>query len=272
MDVLNEPSHSDPFARPLTQLRGVGPERAAQLGRLGLKTIGDLLLHRPRRYEDRRHVLSIAQLELGRPSAVRGTIVALGLKRYARGRKSVFEIILDDGTARLHCRWWNLPYMQNYFQSGDEVLVFGKVLALEPRAIDHPETEVIDSGADASIHLDRIAPVYSLTEGLPQLRSLLWRCLEAVAKHIPEPWPAELAPQFQSRRSAIQSLHFPAELPEAEAARRRLALDELVALQLSLLHRRQTLVAGAGRSLLRRQPADQTISASARFSADPCAD
>src|SRR5947209_20376515 len=90
-----------PLARPLRELRGVGTERQAQLARLELFTVEDLLLHRPRRYEDRRHFRSIAELQLDEPATTRGTIVALGLKRYRGGGKSVFEIILDDGTARL---------------------------------------------------------------------------------------------------------------------------------------------------------------------------
>src|SRR5262249_46304342 len=158
----------------LDDLRGVGHERGAQLARLKLHTLGDLLLHRPRRYEDRRHSQRIAALRLGQPATVRGRVVALGLKTYRQRTKSVFELILDDGSARLHCRWWNLPFMQKYFQPGDDVFVFGKPSSLRPRTIDHPETEVIAAGEDSNIHINRIAPVYPLTEGLPQrwLRSL----------------------------------------------------------------------------------------------------
>lgn len=234
----------DPLARALAQLRGVGPERSTQLARLGLHTVGDLLLHRPRRHEDRRLILSIAGLRLHEPATVRGQIVALGLKTFSKGRKSVFEFILDDGTARLHCRWWNLPFMQNYFEQGDEVLVFGKPLALKPRTMDHPETEVIEGGAESSIHINRVAPVYPLTDGLPQrwLRSLIWRALEEYGEHVAEPWPPTLAPGCLSRRQAVQSLHFPAELTEAAEARRRLALDELVDLQSAIQKRRKTLL------------------------------
>ncbi len=133
---------------PLTELRGVGAERAAQLARLKLHTVADLLLHRPRRYEDRRRVHEIAALTVDEPATVRGQIVALGIKRYAHGFKSIFEFILEDGTARLHCRWWNLPFMEHYFQQGNEVLVYGKINSLRPRTMDHPETEVIENGAE----------------------------------------------------------------------------------------------------------------------------
>src|SRR5689334_10546935 len=87
--------------QPVTSLWGVGGERAAQLARLDVRTVEDLLLHRPRRYEDRRHFRRIAELTPEEPATARGTIVALGLKRFRGGGKSVFEIFLDDGSARL---------------------------------------------------------------------------------------------------------------------------------------------------------------------------
>jgi ATP-dependent DNA helicase RecG len=240
---------SPPFtlATPLELLRGVGRERAAQLARLKLHSVGDLLLHRPRRYEDRRHFLDIAALRLGEPATVRGKVVALGLNTYAKRTKSVFELILDDGSARLHCRWWNLPFLQKYFRPGDDVFVFGKPNSLRPRTIDHPETEVVVAGEDSSIHLNRIAPVYPLTEGLPQrwLRSLLWRLLDQFEPLIHEPWPAQFLNGFPSRARAIRLLHFPAELPEAELARQRLALDEFIELQLAIQRRRIHLQASA---------------------------
>ena len=238
--------------RPVTSLWGVGAERAAQLARLDIHTIEDLLLHRPRRYEDRRHFRKIAELTKDEPATARGTIVALGLRRFRGGGKSVFEIILDDGSARLHCRWWNLPFMQNYFAMGDEVFVYGKLSETKPRVMTHPETEVIEGGEESFIHINRIAPVYPLTEGLPQrwLRGLIWRTLEKFERHIAEPWPSltccrhpvgssEISSSgkmpearcFLPRANAIHMTHFPEELTDVEIARQRLALDEFIELQ-----------------------------------------
>jgi ATP-dependent DNA helicase RecG len=247
-------------------LSGVGPERAAQLERLKIFTVEDLLLHRPHRYEDRRHFISIAQLELKQPATVRGKIVAQGLKTFKKGTRSVFEFILDDGSARLHCRWWNLPFMEKYFQVGDEVMVFGKPNSIRPRTIDHPDTEVLEPGEDASIHLDRIVPIYPLTEGLPQrtLRSLVWRGFQQCGEMFVEPLqvgadklkvatiegaeigkPAILNLQpsipLPTRANAVHMLHFPEEMADAKIARRRLAFDELFALQVELQKRRHAL-------------------------------
>ncbi len=225
---------------PLRELRGVGQERAAQLLRLELRTVGDALLHRPRRYEDRRHFQRVADLQLQEPALVRGKIVAAGLKRWRGGGRSVFEFILDDGSGRLHCRWWNLPFMEKYFKVGDEVVVFGKPLSLRPRTIDHPETEVV-AELETSIHLNRIAPIYPLTEGLPQrwLRSLLWRLVEEFGPAVAEPHP-ELA-LTPPRADALRLIHFPEVMGDIEIGRERLALDEFVELQLAIQRRRKNL-------------------------------
>ena len=251
-----------PLATPVTQLWGVGGERAAQLARLGIHTVEDLLLHRPRRYEDRRHFRTIAELTRDEAATTRGTVVAMGLKRFRGGNKSVFELILDDGSARLHCRWWNLPFMQNYFAVGDEVFVYGKLIEIKPRTIDHPETEVIEGGEESLIHINRIAPVYPLTEGLPQrwLRGLVWRTLgklqvegcklqveKPAAARSPKPATCnlQLATTLPTRANAIHMLHFPEELTDVEIARRRLALDEFIALQIQIQARRKKFEASA---------------------------
>lgn len=233
--------------RPVTSVPGVGVERAAQLARLEIHTIEELLLHRPRRYEDRRHYRAIAELTRDEAATARGTIVAQGLKRFRGGRKSVFEFVLDDGTGRLHCRWWNLPYMAKYFAVGDEVFVFGKLVGTKPRTLDHPETEVIEDGVENAIHINRIVPVYPLTEGLPQrwLRGLIWRTLEMFESQLAEPKPTPDLKIFPARANAIRMTHFPAELTDVEIARRRLALDEFVALQREVQWRRKNFEARA---------------------------
>ncbi len=246
--------------RPVSSLYGVGPERTTQLARLEISTVGDLLLHRPRRYEDRRRFRPIAELDLGAPAITRGTIVAMGVKWFAHHTKSVFEIVIDDGTARLHCRWWNLPFMEKYFERGQEVVAFGKLAGLKPRTVDHPETEVVEGGEESVIHLNRITPVYPLTEGIPQrwLRALIWRTLAAAEPQIPEPWPGlerhavrdardgvTAGTALPTRARAIHMLHFPDSEAEAGLARQRLALDEFFELQWRIQARRRNFQARA---------------------------
>ena len=232
-----------PLATPLGEISGVGPDRAAQLGRLELRTVGDALLHRPRRYEDRRHFQPIADLKLDQPALACGRIIAAGLRRFRGGHRSVVEIILDDGSGRLHCRWWNLPFMEKYFKTGEEAVVFGKINSVRPRTMDHPETEIIQA-LETSLHLNRIVPIYPLTEGLSQrwLRSLLWRLVEQFASAVAEPRPQLRLPgPIITRAEAVRLLHFPRESGDDETGRRRLALDEFIELQWAIQTRRKNL-------------------------------
>ena len=232
-------------------LSGVGAERAEQLARLKITTVEELLLHRAHRYEDRRQARAIRELALKEPTLVRGKVIALGVKYFRKRTRSLFELILDDGSARLHCQWWNQPYMENYFRQGDEVVAFGKAKSLKPRTMDHPETEVIEGGEELSIHLNRIVPIYPLTEGITQrwLRGLIWRTLPRFKSEFAKGTVSPLSPLrgegdppgLMTREDAIEAIHFPKELNEAEQARQRLAFDELFDLQLEMQKRRRNL-------------------------------
>jgi len=247
---------------PVSVLRGATRERLALLERLGIRTVGDLLTHAPRRYEDRRHFVAVRDVRQGEPATVRGRVVAAGVNRFRSG-KSVFQLVVEDGTARLHCRWWNLPFLERLFAVGDDLLVFGRVQSLRPRTMDHPETEKVLADGEELVHLNRWVPVYPATEGLTQrvLRSLTWQALERFGDRVREPHP-ELALEgvelpapdgpdtlalgltlgrCPDRRTAIRQIHFPDDLGEAGRARSRLALDEFVELQRILQRRRRNL-------------------------------
>jgi ATP-dependent DNA helicase RecG len=236
-----------PLAAPVASVWGVGEERARLLARLDIFTVEDLLLHKPRRYEDRRAFLPIRELQLDQANTVRGKIVAAGIKRFKHGTRSMFECVFDDGTARLHCRWWQAqPWMPDWYTVGREFLIYGKPDSLKPRNIDHPETELVEPGDDEFIHVSRIVPIHPLTEGLTArvMRTLIWRALERFAGDIAEPAVGSVNPglpgtNLPGRANAIRMIHFPAELTDVEIARQRLAWDEFVVLQTQIQERRK---------------------------------
>jgi len=226
-----------------------------QLSRLGIHTVEDLLLHRPRRYEDRRKFLPIRQLEKGTAATVCGTVVAAGIKRWKQGGRSMFECIVEDGSGRLHCRWWQAyPWMEEYYTVGRQFLIFGKVEQLKPRTVDHPEVEPIEAGEEEFIHVNRIVPVHPLTEGITArvMRGMVWRVVEQFTSHPRGPVPNEPAPRLAQvpnlapdTLTAIRTLQFPDELDGVERARRRLALNEFIELQRGVLERRQKFEASS---------------------------
>ncbi|HEV2691524.1 MAG TPA: ATP-dependent DNA helicase RecG [Verrucomicrobiae bacterium] len=232
-----------PLAAPVASVWGVGEERARLLARLEIFTVEDLLLHKPRRYEDRRKFLSIRDLKPKEAATVRGTIVASGIKRFRKGTRSMFECVFEDGTARLHCRWWQAQaWMPDWYAVGREFLIYGKMDDdKKPRTFTHPETEYCEPGDDEFIHVNRIVPVHPLTEGLTArvMRSLIWRALEKFEGEIKEPAIALDLKRYPARGNAVRMIHFPQELMDVEIARQRLALDEFVGLQVQIQSRRK---------------------------------
>jgi ATP-dependent DNA helicase RecG len=243
-----EPKDS-PLAAPVASLWGVGEERARLLARLDIFTVEDLLLHKPRRYEDRRKFLPIRDLKPGESATVRGKIVAAGIKRFRGGSRTMFECVFEDDSARLHCRWWQAqPWMPDWYAVGREFLIYGKLADdKKPRTFTHPETELFEPGDDEFIHVNRIVPVHPLTEGLTArvLRTLVWRALEKFEGEIAEPVSQPDLKTLPTRANAVRMIHFPEELTDAEIARQRLALDEFVVLQFQIQSRRKKFEASA---------------------------
>ncbi len=256
-----------PLAAPVTSVWGVGSERAKNLARLDIFTVEDLLLHKPRRYEDRRKFLSIRELKIGEPATVRGKIIAAGRKSWRKGGRAMFECVIDDGAAHLYLRWWqSQPWMEEYYVTGREFLAFGKTESLRPRTFEHPETELLETDDDEFIHVNRIVPIHPLTEGITArvMRTLIWRALEKFEIQITEPEVGRVTPcappsaitergarsdaPYQSlpaRANAVRMIHFPEELTDVEFARQRLALDEFVELQIQIQARRKKFEASA---------------------------
>jgi ATP-dependent DNA helicase RecG len=246
--------NDNPLHEPVSVLYGVGEERAKQLSRIGVSTIEDLLLLKPRRYEDRRNFAPISSLKTGDSCLIRGKIIVKGIKTFRRRSRSLFEMIIEDNTGRLYCRFWNQPYRDRMYNVGDELLVFGKVVSERPKTMDNPEIEVLCEDEDSSLHVKRIVPVYPLTEGLSQrwLRSLVWRTLNKYIDYVREPYDnaAELAEKLANlkllpRRTAIYQMHFPDDMDKAELAIQRLAFDEFLQLQMNLRMRRISLLKNA---------------------------
>lgn len=242
----------------LADLPGLGPVRCKQLERLGLFTVGDLLTHYPRRYEDRRQFPAFPSAASDTPVCVRGVVINTSLKRLGGGgRRTMFEATLQEPaghalSSRLVLRWFNAPYVARVIAHGQQLVAYGKV---KPRArdlvMDHPELETLeDRGTDdeeTGIHLRRIVPVYATTEGLPQrtLRALVYRTLRRVdLMALPTPLPAGLDPF--PRGLALQWIHFPGDETERLAGRRHLVLTEFFAMQLLIAARRTRAVARLG--------------------------
>jgi len=227
------------FSDPIRYLSGVGPEMARRLARLEIRTIRDLLFHIPRSYLDRRTVTPIAFLRPNEEASVQGTLASVRLERRLRGRRDVAGVI-QDGTGALRVVWFNQPFVERLLRAGERYFFSGPVQPFRGLEMHNPEFEPDEEGAEHR-NLARVAPVYGLTQGVTQrwLRARIadaLRSLSATPDPVPPEWRREHS--LPGLREALEQVHFPERPEDAEPARRRLALEELLALQVSLQYAR----------------------------------
>ena len=228
------------------------PKLLAQLKKFS--TLEDLLTHYPRRYEDRRQFDRFPAGESEEPICVCGVVVKRTLKRLP-GWKKLFEVVLQEEQAHalsptLHCRWFNLHYVDKVIATGQRLVVYGKPKQRKTGIyIDHPEFEVVEDDAEVSIHLKRITPIYRAAEGLSQrvLRRLIFELLEKLdLDNLGSRLPEQLATMGLGK--ALRDIHFPPDEQALALARRQLVLMEFFAMQLLIGSKRAEFVELRGES------------------------
>lgn len=228
------------------------------LATAGLRNTGDLLMWLPRRYEDRRRFDAFPAQPGGPAVCLRGTVIDAS-KRHFGGNRGFYEIVVLDGTggvfgsSKVSCRWFNMPYIHRMVLAGHEIILHGKPKDSNGKlVIDHPEFEIVRDDGGPSIHLERIVPVYRNVSGIAQrrLREIQHRMLlEIDAPSFAAPYDVD--PTYP-RHEALKEVHFPEAVEQADAARRRFALEEFFTLQLNVVWRRARILDHHGRVLGRK--------------------
>jgi ATP-dependent DNA helicase RecG len=224
---------------PLGELEWIPRAKLTPLRRLGLETLGNLIEHYPRRYEDRRRFDRFPDDEMIHPVCLFGVVTRTSLKRIG-GWRRMFEITLENESAGVlsepvTCRWFNMPYMQKLIVIGQQLVVFGRPKKKGRKIfIDHPEFEGVEEDEETSIHMNRITPVHPAGDGVSPrfLRALIF---QALAKTDLTAVPSLLS---TSRVAALRDIHFPATFEDLEHARQQLVREEFFSMQV-LIHARR---------------------------------
>jgi ATP-dependent DNA helicase RecG len=232
-------AHPERLELAATTLPGIGPRIGESLASLGLETVKDVLYHRPRRYEPPAQRVRIADLLAGHEATIEVEVVQAAKRPTRRRRLTIVEALVRDGSGSLQAIWFNQAWLADRLQAGTRARLRGSI---EKGAFVVRDYDLEDDDA-----LSRIAPIYPASEAISskRLRDLILRTLPLVF-HIPDPMPAELRQRLALplKRDAIEALHLPASIAQAEQSRRRLALEELLVLQLGLARRRSARTAG----------------------------
>ncbi len=228
---------------PVADLPGVRTRRATQFRRLGVETVSDLLRHLPIRYEYEAPEGRICDLQVDMVGTVRGEIVNC---RWIPGRgksKSRFEATLSSGNRYIKLTWFNAHYLSGRLHPGMSLRVKGKP-GIYKRQLEmvNPKWEELDDPEHEPERTERLRPVYPATDGLnsEQIEKLIGQVLPHVLPQIQDPLPAALTDHHAMPvlATAIKHAHQPVDMDQAGAARRRLAYNELLLLQLGMMMKR----------------------------------
>lgn len=220
---------------PVSRVRGVGPAAAERLAVLGILTVGDLLSHWPRSWDDRTEEVPLSAWNGGR--RVHAAVTVLAHDWFGFGRMRTLKIAIEDaeGTrAELAC--FNRPFLANSFPVGSRAVVTGsfqwKYGGLQSSAFE------LEAEGEAS---RSVLPVYSLTAGVTQaqMRKIVARALaeygRGIDSELPESVRAERA--LPSKGEVLRLMHGPRSLADAELGRRALVFEELFLLQYAVARR-----------------------------------
>ncbi len=212
--------------------------------RLGILDVGDLLATFPRHYRDLRELTPLSalpDLDAGREVTVEAEVVSIRVVPTLRRRVQRTMALLRQGHHTVEVVWFGRRFIERQLKAGDQVVVSGRLkhYRYQPQ-LDNPEFGRVGDGE--MLHAGRIVPVYRLTEGITAktLRRAIRAGLDDYG-HLLEPdyLPPELRVGAPSIRTAVSAAHYPDDFEQRDAAVRRLAHDELLALQVGMVQRRR---------------------------------
>ena len=212
---------------PITMLKGIGPTKAKQFAALNIFTLGDLICHFPRGYEDRTRLVKIAELEADTPACFRAVVMNTPRTAHIRKGLDLTRVQVADHSARLNLTFFNNKFAASGLEYGREYIFYG---ALSGDFSGYSMTNPIFESPDSTpVATRRVLPIYPLTAGINN-STMLKAVRQALA--LCEP-PAEVLPESVRREFDILSadrayyaIHEPANMMEAELAKKRLIFEE----------------------------------------------
>ncbi len=226
---------------PIQSLRGAGPKLSALAERIGVRDVGELLWHVPHGYRDRTKVLRIGELRIGEEATILAEVRSARVRPTRRRNLRIVEATVADPSGVAKAVWFNQAWLAERLRPGTRVLLSGKLDRSGFRVTAHELIEG-DTLTGQGLHTVGLVPVHSVTDGLSadRVREWVWQARDA-ARDAVEALPAELRARrrLPGVADALFAIHFPDDAHAAEAARERLAFEELFLHQIALAARRR---------------------------------
>jgi ATP-dependent DNA helicase RecG len=224
----------------LHALKRVGVSLIVKFEKLGVHTVRDLLLLFPRRHVDYGDPVPVSQLRIGAEQTVR-VRVWQARERMMGYRMRSTEAQLGDTSGMVQAVWFNQPWVAKQLPVNAEIVLSGRVSEYQGRPkFDNPEWE---PWSDELLHTGRLVPIYPLTQGLQNrtIRRVMQEALERFVHRLPDPLPRAMRERLDLApiAEAVAQMHYPSDKQALERARRRLAFEELLPIQLTMQLRRR---------------------------------
>lgn len=218
-------------------LKGVGPKRAELLKKLGIETVRQLIYHIPRSYIDFTSPVPIAEALLEEMNVIKARVYKKRAPDLIRKNMKIFRVICTDGANDITIVIYNSQYLYNSLKEDCDYILYGKVTGnLISKEMSSPM--ILEASSE-----DRILPIYPLTAGISMgiMRSCVKNALERLTSGDCETLPQSVRIKHNliPAEEALRKIHFPADSSEISSARKRLAFDELLTLQLGMLALRE---------------------------------
>ena len=217
-------------------IKGVGPNRASLLHKLGIFTLEDLICYFPRTYEDRSKPKTIETLANGEEALIEAIVTSNLQERRVSKKLTIYKALVQDETGTCQVVWYNQSYLKDKIKKGKSYKFYGKV-SIKYGSIEMASPVAEESGK--SKNTGKIIPIYPLTYQLSQnvLRTIMENSIKEVEGKLEESLPEYLRKTYKllDYNTAIKNIHFPSNFEEYNQARRTLAFQELLEMQLALL-------------------------------------
>lgn len=238
---------------PISSVKSIGPIYLRRLEKLGIATVSDLLNHIPFRYQDYSNLTTTIKCEEGEVVTIKGEIVSLKNVFTRRGLRMQIGAF-KDGFGKLPIVWFNQPFLIKMLYPGQKVALAGKVgLFSGKKALVSPDYEILTDEDSETKHTGKLVAIYPETSGLSSkwIRSKIKILLDNIDLKKEEFLPQDILKKYKLSGlfSSYREVHIPDSLQKADDARKRLAFNELLFLQLTSQARKLNWNTKKGKSL-----------------------
>ncbi|MBE6732209.1 MAG: ATP-dependent DNA helicase RecG [Ruminococcaceae bacterium] len=220
------------FETGITNIKGIGEKKAKLFNKLGLWSVGDLIKFYPRNYLDWNKFTSVEDAENGEVAIIKATIDTKFVTTRVKGGKLLIKGTASDDTGTIRLTFFNNKYIPNLLKYGETYVFRGRIQG------GYGLPEMTSPEFISEEKLLSVQPVYKLTEGLTQ-RAVITAVAEALKmlpEEIKDPIPDEIRKKYKlcHLSYALNNIHFPKSMEEADIAKNRLVFEELMVLRLGL--------------------------------------